>query len=321
MNLERRVAHRISFGLEPYTSLAASADGRRLVATVTTPRTRLWRVPILDRPAEQSDASRIEAPALSGHSPRVGPDYLLYLAPTSGMDGLWKLTHGTVHELWNGRQGQVVAGAAIEPNGHRVVFPVALGERTVLHLIDLVESVVEPLGSDLDVKGTPAWSPDGKWIAVAADRGGGPQLFKIPLDGGSPVPMVAEYSIDPAWSPNGRFLVYRGAELGPSFPLKAVTVGGEPYTVPNLALPRGARFSFVSADGIPAGIGLVVLKGELERKNFWLIDPESGDERQLTDFGPGFVIRDFDVSSDGREIVFDRVRGESDILLIEISGG
>jgi Tol biopolymer transport system component/DNA-binding winged helix-turn-helix (wHTH) protein len=320
MNLQRRVAHRIRFGLQPFTSLAASADGRRLVATVTTPRTRLWRVPILDRPAEQSDASRIEVPALSGHSPRFGPDYLLYLAPTNGMDGLWKLTRGTVHELWNGRQGRVVAGAAIEPNGHRVVFPVALAERTTLHLIDPVEPAVQLLGSGLDVKGTPAWSPDGAWIAVAADRGGGPQLFTVPLDGGSPIPIVDEYSIDPAWSPNGRFLVYRGAELGPSFPLKAVTVGGEPYTMPNLVLPRGARFSFVSTDAIPSGVGLVVLKGEVERKNFWLIDPASGGERQLTDFGPGFVISDFDVSSGGREIVFDRVREESDLLLIEVGG-
>ena len=34
LDVERRIPHRVSFGVERYTSLAASADGRRLVATV-----------------------------------------------------------------------------------------------------------------------------------------------------------------------------------------------------------------------------------------------------------------------------------------------
>jgi hypothetical protein len=62
---------------------------------------------------------------------------------------------------------------------------------------------------------------------------------------------------------------------------------------------------------------LVVLRGEIERKNFWLIDLETGAERQLTNFGRDFIIKDFDVSVDGREIVFDRLLENSDVVLIE----
>src|SRR4030095_12420227 len=44
MDVERRIPHRISTGVEPYTSLAASADGRRLVATtLSRSTTSLWR--------------------------------------------------------------------------------------------------------------------------------------------------------------------------------------------------------------------------------------------------------------------------------------
>lgn len=83
--------------------------------------------------------------------------------------------------------------------------------------------------------------------------------------------------------------------------------------MPNLTLPRGAgRLGF-----LPDGRGLVVLRGEIEQKNFWLIDLETGAERQLTNFGRDFIIKDFDVSRDGREIVFDRVQENSDIVLIE----
>ncbi len=44
MDVERRIPHRLTSGLDRYTSLAASADGRRLVATLATPKRTLWRL-------------------------------------------------------------------------------------------------------------------------------------------------------------------------------------------------------------------------------------------------------------------------------------
>ena len=41
-------------------------------------------------------------------------------------------------------------------------------------------------------------------------------------------------------------------------------------------------------------------------------------ERQLTNFSREFLISDFDISSDGKEIVFSRVKENSNIVLIEI---
>ncbi len=40
MDVERHIPHRLTSGLDRYTSLAASADGRRLVATLATRRER-----------------------------------------------------------------------------------------------------------------------------------------------------------------------------------------------------------------------------------------------------------------------------------------
>ena len=39
MDVERRIAHRLTPGLDRYTSLAVSADGRRLVVTLASPKT------------------------------------------------------------------------------------------------------------------------------------------------------------------------------------------------------------------------------------------------------------------------------------------
>ena len=51
---------------------------------------------------------------------------------------------------------------------------------------------------------------------------------------------------------------------------------------------------------------------------FWVADLETGRERQLTSLGREFAIGDFDVSADGREIIFDRAREESDIVLLDL---
>ena len=59
----------------------------------------------------------------------------------------------------------------------------------------------------------------------------------------------------------------------------------------------------------------------MRHTNFWHVDLATGEQRQLTDFGPEFTIRDFDVSADGREIVFDRRREDSDHALIHLSPG
>jgi hypothetical protein len=59
------------------------------------------------------------------------------------------------------------------------------------------------------------------------------------------------------------------------------------------------------------------MRGDLSHKEFWVVDLESGHTRQLTSLGPEFALGDFDVSEDGREIVFDRAREESDIVLFQ----
>jgi Tol biopolymer transport system component len=55
----------------------------------------------------------------------------------------------------------------------------------------------------------------------------------------------------------------------------------------------------------------------VSQKDFWLVDLQTGRERQLTSLGGDFAIGDFDVSPDGRQIIFDRTREESDIVFLQ----
>jgi len=313
VDVERRIPHRISVGVEHYTSLAASADGRRLVAAVASPKGTLWRVPIAAQVAEESAASRITLPTGSATSPRLGANYVLYASSRGGRAGIWKLANGRATELWSAPDARIVGGPAIARDGRSVAFVAEERGRTRLYAMDDNGTNVRALTELLAVRGTPAWAPNGASITVAADHDGAPRLVAVSLDGRSTAPLVSEYSIDPAWSPDGRFLAYSGPDVGTTFPVKAATADGRPYPMPALTLPRGAR----RLGFLPDRRALIVLRGELEHKNFWLIDLDTGTERRLTNFGRDFIIKDFDVSPDGREIVFDRVQENSDIVMID----
>ena len=313
LDVQRRVPHRISFGLETYTSLAASADGKRLIATVVNRGSSLWRLPL-----KAKDGTAISAPtptllAADGAAPRLGPDYLLYVAWRSGEQGIWSSTQGTSRQIWSSAHSLIAGAPAIAPDGRHIAFVTRDNERTVLHVIDRDGSHPRVIADSLALRGNPAWAPDGQSLVMAAVREAEPRLTSIFLNGASPLPLVGEYSMDPVWSPDGHFLVYSGADIATIFPLRAAGKDGRPYPLPTLILTRGARRVAFSNDGQ----SLVVLRGDFDHKDFWLIDLRTGAERMLAQLPAQFVVSDFDMSPDGSEIMFERAQENSELALIE----
>lgn len=323
MDLETRVATRLSSGVEQFVSVAASAvvpgQSTRLVATVSNPSVQLWSVPLTSAISDEQRASRVSLPTARSAAPRFAADRdssLLYLASRGGADALWRVTATGAMELWRPDDGAVAGAAAVSPDGRQVCFPVHQRGRSTLRCTSADGSGLRTLAESLDVRGAPSWSPDGKWIATAAREGQTIRIFKVPAEGGPPVGLVDSVSSNPVWSPDGTFILYSEKPRGRSVLMNAVRPDGTrfPLPFPAIMLDRlGDSYRF-----LPDGKRLVMKLGGFRKQDFWLVDLTTGQRRQLTRLRPGDSVNRFDISPDGKRIVFERVSENSDIAMIEV---
>ena len=87
--------------------------------------------------------------------------------------------------------------------------------------------------------------------------------------------------------------------------------------MPELILTRGARHLAL----LPGGRKLVFLQGEIQHKNLWMVDLQTGAMQQLTHMPAEFDVRDFDLSADGTEAILERAQARSDVIVIDRPSG
>ena len=314
LDVTTKATHRVSFGLERYLSVAASADGRRLVAAVANATATLWSVPITDRLVEEREVTPYQVPTVRALAPRFGKSSLFFLSSSGAGDGLWRLNDGKAVEIWKGSDEALRASPAVSPPGDRVAVVVKAQGKLQLTIVSADGANHQSLAQSIDVRGTSAWSPDARWIVTGGNDADGAGLFKIPVGGGTPVRLVTGAAFDPAWSPDGRLIVYSGQQSATS-PLLAVRPDGTPVKLPSIEVQSGGggRTRF-----LPNGKGVVYMQGPDGSQSFWLLDLATEKSRQLTRFSNPATVSTFDIAPDGTQIVFDRLRENSDIRLIDL---
>ena len=286
---------------------------RRLVATVANPSANLWTAPILDRLAGERDEKPLAVPTVRALAPRFGGTSLYYLSSLSTGDGLWRFQDGQALEIWKAAEGALFEPPAVHADGRRVAVALRGQGKLRLQLVSADGSESQLLTDAVDVRGAASWSPDGKWIVTGGSDAKGPGLFMIPVGGGAPV-RLAEMGLDPVWSPDGTLIVYTGANVGGFAPLLAMRPNGTSVELPAIRVSaEGERHRF-----LPDGRGLVYMQGLSMLQDFWLLDLTTKTTRQLTRLNNSAAMRTFDITSDGKQIVFDRLRENSDIVLIDL---
>jgi serine/threonine protein kinase/Tol biopolymer transport system component len=315
-DLKTRTSERLSSGLEEYTALAGTADGRRLVASVVNPQVNLWSIPITNGVVEDHEVKALQVPTRRSWAPRFGGGSLFYLSSRDGADGLWSYRDGKALEIWKGSEGALQSPVAVSADGSDVAFALSRNGKQQMHIMAADGAHLRALSSNVDVRGSASWSPDGKWIVVAGTDNGGLGLFKLPIDGGAPVRIATGPFLDPVWSPRGDLIVYSGPQVFTLAPLLAVHPDGTAAKLPEIKVQReGVRARF-----LPDGTGLVYMLGStLAEQDFWLLELSSMRSRRLTRLSSSAVMRAFDITPDGKRIVFDRLSEDSEILLIDLA--
>jgi len=317
LDVETRLMRRVTSGLDHYSSVSASRDGRRVVVTMTNPTAALWRVPLLDRQAEDRDVAPYALPTTSALSPRFGGSSLFYLSAQGGGAGLRRFHDGQLSEVWNAEDDSLSEPPAISRDGTRVVIITRQDGKRRMATMSADGTDAQTLGGSITIQGSGGqgsadWSPDGAWIVAAGTDAQGPGIFKIPANGGAPVRLVSGQVANPIWSPDGTLIVYAGPVVSGVVQLLGVRPDGTAVKLPDVRARLGGGHRF-----LPNGTGLVYLpRGQ--SLDFWLLDLATKTTRALTRLGDHGSLKTFDITPDGKEIVFDRSRENSDIVLIDL---
>ncbi|MGH9382819.1 MAG: LpqB family beta-propeller domain-containing protein [Vicinamibacterales bacterium] len=316
LDVPSKVTRRVSSGLEHYTSASASSDGRRVVATIANPTSSLWTVPIRDRLIDTRDAQPFPVPTTRALGPRFGGKSLFYLSSRGGSDGLWRAEGGQASEISRGVDAPLSEPPAVSPDGNRAIVVFRKQGRRQLAIVSADGRTSRTLEMSIDIQGSVGqgiadWSPDGGTIVVGGSDAEGPGLFKVPVDGGDPVRIAKGQAGNPVWSPDGNLIVYSGPFFTGQVPLLGVRPDGTPVELPLVrARPGAYRF-------LRDGSGLAYLPF-LQSQDFSLLDFATHTTRQLTRLSNRGKLQTFDITPDGKNIVFDRSQENSNIVLIEL---
>ncbi len=109
-------------------------------------------------------------------------------------------------------QATDLAVAAYE-NGKFQIFLIKATGGTPNRLTDLPDGAYDP-----------SWSPDGKLIAFAAQRGNSSELWVMRSDGSGQAQLSGQAGRSPAWSPDGKKLAFLGLKDG-AFELFTLDIG------------------------------------------------------------------------------------------------
>jgi serine/threonine protein kinase len=317
LDVDSGLSSRVPTGVDQYMSVSASRDGRRIVATVANPSASLWRVPLLDRPADERDAQSYPLPEPTGMAmaPRFGKSSLFYLSTRGMADGLWKVSDGQASQVRRSADGALSEPPAVSADGRVAVVVRKEGKRH-LSIMSADGTNARTLARSIDIDGAAGqgaadWSPDGTRIVTGGRDDKGPALFIVAVDTDVPVRLLEGKWVNPVWSPRGDLIVYAGRSLIGQVELHAIRPDGTPVELPRvLVRPGGYRF-------LPDGSGLVYLP-RIPSLDFWLLDLATKESRPVTRLGNQGALRTFDITPDGTAIVFDRSRQNSNVVLIEL---
>jgi Tol biopolymer transport system component/DNA-binding winged helix-turn-helix (wHTH) protein len=194
------------------------SKGNALVYEQGFSRFNIWRLDLKDPQHHERPPSVLISEKGDKMRPELSPDGKK-VAFESNRLGFWDIwtcaSNGSSCEQVTSLHG-TAGRARWSPNGRNLAFEFHPNERSEIYIAEVPGGVPRLLPTIPSADNlSPSWSRDGKWIYFASKRGLEPfQLWKMPVQGGSPVKLTRNGGISAVESTDGRFLYYCKYEQG-----------------------------------------------------------------------------------------------------------
>ena len=213
------------------------------------------------------------------------------------------------------RSNEPIISPVWSPEGRRVAYVSFESKKPIVYVHHLAENKRQVVASFKGSNSAPAWSPDGKTIAVVLSVEGGSQIYLINSDGSGPRRRISNSnSIDtePRYSTDGKWLYFTSDRGGSPQIYRMSVTGGEPqrvtfkggYNVSPRPSPDGRVLAYVTRDSGKFQVALL----DLSNQQVQVITDSDRDE------SPSFA-------PNGRMIILATVKGGRGVLAAVSSDG
>jgi len=141
-------------------------------------------------------------------SPAWSPDsrQLAYVSFEGNRSSIFVQTLRTGNRFQVSSKPGINGAPAFSPDGRKLVVTLGGVDGNLdIHVLDITSRQTRRLTTHraIDTEGT--WSPDGRYIYFTSDRSGGPQVYRVSANGGTPerVTFEGSYNARPRLSPDG----------------------------------------------------------------------------------------------------------------------
>ena len=204
----RRVAHRAADMIyEKLTGIKGVFGTKVAYVTVEEQRDgKLYKLVVADQDGENEhtimeSADPIMSPAWSPDSRR-----LAYVSFEGSKSSVFVQTLRTGNRQRVSSKPGINGAPAFSPDGRKLVLTLGgIDGNLDIHILDISTKKTKRLTTHRAIDTEGSWSPDGRFIYFTSDRSGGPQIYRVAVDGGTPQRITFEgsYNARPRLSPDG----------------------------------------------------------------------------------------------------------------------
>jgi len=204
----RRVAHRAADMIyEKLTGIAGVFDTKVAYVTAEERRNgRLYSLIVSDQDGENEykimeSNDPIMSPAWSPDSRR-----LAYVSFEGNRSSIFIQTLRTGNRLQVSSKPGINGAPAFSPDGRKLVLTLGGVDGNLdIHVLDVNSRQSKRITTHRAIDTEGSWSPDGRYIYFTSDRSGGPQIYRVSANGGTPerVTFEGSYNARPRLSPDG----------------------------------------------------------------------------------------------------------------------